>query len=325
MKASEIVSVDIGGTHARFAIAQVGGGRVLALGDPVTLKTAEHSSLERAWQAFASAIGRQLPRAAAIAIAAPVGGDAIKLTNSPWVIRPKQLEQELGVDRLVLVNDFGAVGHAVAHAGPEDFVHVCGPQHDLPADGVISIVGPGTGLGVALVVRRNGESDVVETEGGHIDFAPLDELEDRILAFLRTRYRRVSIERVVSGPGLANLHEAIAAIEGHAVRTGDDAALWKAALAGSDRLASIALDRFCLSLGAAAGDIALAQGGNAVVIAGGVGHRLAKHLPNSGFPMRFVAKGRLEARMSAMPVKLITIAEPGLLGAAAAYATRHGR
>jgi glucokinase len=325
MNGHEIVSVDIGGTHARFAIARIGDGRVLALGEPVTLKTAEYGSLERAWQAFGARIGRPLPDAAAIAIAAPIGGEQIKLTNSPWVIRPKLLEQELSVSRLVLVNDFGAVGHAVAHAGPGDFVHVCGPREDLPADGVVSIVGPGTGLGVALVVRRGGESEVVETEGGHIDFAPLDELEDRILAFLRPRYRRVSIERIVSGPGLANLYEAIASIEGHPVRSGDDAALWKAALAGEDRLASTALDRFCLSLGAAAGDIALAQGGVAVVIAGGVGHRLADHLPNSGFALRFVAKGRLESRMRAMPVKVITIAEPGLLGAAAAYASRHGR
>lgn len=323
MSADEIVAVDIGGTHARFAFARVGAGRVRELGEPVTLKTAEHGSFERAWQAFGASAGRPLPHAAAIAIACPVQGDVLKLTNNPWIIRPSRFAEQLGVERFVLVNDFGAIGHAVAHSGPGDYRHVCGPERDLPDEGVISIVGPGTGLGVAYVLRRHGRAEVVETEGGHVDFAPLDDLEDRVLAFLRARYRRVSTERIVSGPGLSSLYEALAAIEGQAVRSVDDATLWKSALGGSDRLASAALERFCMSLGAVAGDIALAQGASGVVIAGGVGHRLADYLPGSGFATRFTAKGRFEARMAAIPVKLIKLAEPGLLGAAAAYAAQH--
>ena len=138
-----------------------------------------------------------------------------------------------------------------------------------PEQGVISIVGPGSGLGVAHVLRRDRHNHVIECEGGHMDFAPVDEIEDMILARLRKQFGRVSVERVVSGAGLANIYEALAAIEGRAVKTGDNKVLWTAALEGRDTLAIVALDRFCLILGSVAGNIALAHGANAVVLAGG--------------------------------------------------------
>lgn len=320
---TEIVAVDIGGTHARFALARVEGGRVVRLGEECTLRTAEHASLQAAWEAFGNVLGRPLPTAAGIAVAGPVQGDLLKLTNNPWVIRPASLPLMLGAERYTLVNDFGAVAHAVAQLGDEHFTHLCGPDRPLPAEGVISIVGPGTGLGVAQLLRRGGGYQVVETEGGHVDFAPLDSLEDRILVQLRARYRRVSVERVASGMGLANLYEALAAIEGRDIRFRDEKALWQAAMAGEDSLAAAAFDRFCLSLGAVAGDIALAQGAQAVAIGGGLGLRLAGHLPRSGFRGRFIAKGRFERRMDEMPVKIITHEQPGLFGAAAAFAAEH--
>ncbi len=320
----EIVVVDIGGTNARFAIARIANGRVVSIGDEVKLKAAEHVTLPLAWQHFARVLGRTPPRAAGIAMACPVHGDLLKLTNNPWVIRPATLAAELGIERFTLINDFGAVGHAVAQLGPEYLRHLCGPDTALPEEGVTTVIGPGTGLGVAYVVRGGGGYTVCETEGGHVDFAPLDELEDRVLQQLRARFRRVSAERVVSGPGLANLYGAVTSIEGLPAGTYDDAALWTAALDGSDPLAVAALDRFCLTLGAVAGDLALAHGANGVVIGGGVGYRLVDRLPLSGFDQRFSAKGRFEAMMSRIPVKIITYPEPGLFGAAAAYASRHG-
>lgn len=321
---SEIVAVDIGGTHARFAIAEVAGGRVLALGEPVTLAAADHASFETAWEAFAARHGAPLPPSVGIAVAAPIGGEVVKLTNSPWVIRPASLPQRLGLERWRIVNDFGAVAHAVAQLGGEHFRHVHGPDRPLPDEGLISIVGPGTGLGVAQLLRRGGRYDVIETEGGHIDFAPLDGFEDRMLALLRERYRRVSVERIVAGMGLANIHEALSLVEGKPVRSRDTRQLWTEALEGKDALAVAALDRFCLSLGAVAGDIALAHGAAAVVIAGGLGLRLADRLPQSGFSERFTAKGRYERRMDEMPVRLITHPQPGLYGAAAAFAEQYG-
>jgi glucokinase len=212
----------------------------------------------------------------------------------------------------------------VATLPNEDFRHLCGPDGPLPRQGVVSIIGPGTGLGVAALLRKSDHYEVIETEGGHVDFAPLDSLEDKILVQLRRNFRRVSVERVVAGQGLPNLYEALAAIEKLDVSIHDEKDLWTAALTGTDSLATAALDRLCLSLGAVAGDLALAQGANSVVIAGGVGLRLSEYLPRSGFRDRFIAKGRFERRMDEMPVKLITYPQPGLFGAAAAFAKEHG-
>ena len=319
-----IVAVDIGGTHARFALAEVDAGKVINLGEAVTLKTAEHASFQTAWQEFQRINGAPLPPATAIAIAGPVDADVIKLTNNPWIIRRSMVCEKLNVDSFVIVNDFGAVGHAVAQAGPEHFHHLTGPEQAFAPEGTLSIIGPGTGLGVAHVSRTGGAYHVQATEGGHIDFAPLDAIEDAVLARLRKRYRRVSIERVVSGPGLVDLYETLAAIEGRAVQQYDDKTLWQMGMSGEDSLAAAAVDRFCLSLGSVAGDITLAQGGFAgVVIAGGLGLRIKDSLVRSGFAERFRAKGRFEGLMASIPVKLITHPQPGLFGAAAAYAQQY--
>lgn len=317
----QIVAADIGGTNARFALAEVADGRVLRLGDPVTLATDDHASLETAWAAFAASQTAPLPRAAALAVASPIRGDVIKFTNNPWVIHPASLDARLGLDRHLLVNDFGAVAHAVAQADPAHFQHLAGPDRPLPDAGAITVCGPGTGLGVAQLLLRSGGYQVLETEGGHMDWAPLDTLEDDILRRLRRQFTRVSAERIVSGPGLAVLYGAMAGIEGRAIAPPDDELpIWQAAQAGTDPLAVAALDRFFLALGAVAGDLALAHGARAVVIAGGLGYRLRDRFAASGFAERFVAKGRFRDFMATLPVKLITHPQAGLFGAAAAFA-----
>lgn len=319
----QVAVADVGGTHARFALASVEAGQVLSLDEPVTLRTAEHASFQTAWEAFARAKATDLPAELAIAFAGPVDGEVLKLTNNPWAIRRSLLREHLGIERFTIVNDFGAVAHAVAALGDEHFRQICGPDRPLPRHGVITIVGPGTGLGVAILLRNDDSYHVIETEAGHVDFAPLDALEDRILVELRRSLRRVSVERIASGRGLWNLYETLAAIEGKSLTLHDEEELWCAALAGSDSLAIASLDRLCLALGAAAGDFALAQGASAVVIGGGVGLRLADYLPRSGFRDRFIAKGRFERRMDGLPVRLITYDQPGLFGAAAAFAREH--
>ena len=319
----EIVAVDIGGTHARFAIASIEDGKVVELGEAVTLKCAEHASLALAWEAFGRSLDRPMPKEAGIAVACPVTGEILKMTNNPWIIHPSQLAQRLHLDNFVLVNDFGAVAHAVAQVDSSFMQHLCGPNIDLPPQGAITIVGPGTGLGAACLLRRGSKYFVMETEGGHLDYPPLDDVEDRILKALRQRFRRVSAERIVSGPGLTNLYEVIAEQQGLPITLRDNKTLWQNAMEGSDTIAAAALERFCLSLGAISGDLALAHGAQGVVIAGGLGLRLAGILGESGFAERFVAKGRFEAMMSEMPVKIITHPQPGLFGAAAAYAEAH--
>lgn len=320
---TRLVTVDIGGTHARFAIAEVAADGAITLGEPATLHTSDHASFQTAWEDFARQQGGSLPDAVAIAVAGPVGGEVIRFTNNPWIIRPALIPEKLGAARYSVVNDFGAVGHAVARAAPDHFIHLAGPDEPLPASGTISIVGPGTGLGVAHVWRDGGAYRVQATEGGHIDFAPLDSIEDALLARLRQRYRRVSVERVVSGPGIVDIYEALAAMEGRAIQPQDDRTLWQLGTSGENSLAAAAVDRFCLSLGAVAGDIALAQGACGVVIAGGLGLRIRDTLLQSGFASRFRAKGRFEGLMAGLPVKLITHPQPGLFGAAAAFASEH--
>lgn len=316
---TEIVALDVGGTHARFALAEVDAGRVVRLDPETTLEGRHYPDLEAAWHAFGVRSGRPLPRAAAIAVAAPIGGDILRFTNSSWQVHPAMLRTRLGVDDLLLVNDFAAVARAVAHVAPEQLVHLCGPAVPLPTHGTISIVGPGTGLGVAALLRTDDGDHVLPTEGGHIAYAPHDGVEDVIVAELRRHYGRVSAERLLSGPGLLAIDEAL---------TGQQRAggletvrnLWAAALSGEDPHAVAALDRFCLALGGFAGDVALAHGARAVVIAGGLGLRLASYLPRSGFAERFLDKGRMTGAMSRISVKIIVHPQPGLLGAAAAYA-----
>jgi len=318
----DLVAADIGGTHCRFAIATRRDGRI-TLSHGARLKVADHASLQTAFETYREGLDRAVPNHAAIAVAAPVEGELLKLTNNPWVIRPALTAERLGLKSALLVNDFAAVAHAVSVCELTDLAHVAGPDEGLPRDGVVSVIGPGTGLGVAMLLMGP-RPRVVATEGGHVDFAPLDSLEDMVLGALRARFRRVSVERVVAGPGLANILSALAAIEGKALPARDDKALWEAALTERDPLAEAAFDRWCLALGSVVGDLALAQGAEAVVLAGGMLPRVQHLLPASGFHARFVAKGRFEARMAAIPIRRIVHPEPGLLGAAAAWFERAG-
>jgi len=318
--ARELVAADIGGTHARFAIARIEGSCVVEVRSQIVLKAANYASLQTAWESYAEQLGAPLPRAGSIAVACPVVGDLLRLTNNPWTLRRSLLKQQLGLDELLLLNDFEAVGHAVTQLGAADLTHLCGPKTGMPEAGVISVLGPGTGLGVAQVSREDGRARVIATEASHISFAPLDAIEDAILAHLRKQHARVSVERVVSGPGLANIYDALSALEGRPLSASDHKALWDKALHGGDSLASAALERFCLCLGAFAGDMVLAHGASAVVLAGGLGQRLMSVLPKSGFAARFTAKGRFERMLSGVPVVQLTHTEPGLLGAAVAFA-----
>ena len=321
----ELVAVDIGGTHARFAIATVADGGGIELGDVETLHTEDHASFQSAWEDFRDRRGGTLPRAVSMAIAGPVGGEVIRFTNNPWIIRPALVREKLDVDRFTIVNDFEAVAHAVARAPDDQFLPLAGPDAPVGEKGTISVIGPGTGLGVAHLWRDGaGGYHVQATEGGHIDFAPLDQIEDAILARLRKRHNRVSVERVVAGPAISDIYHTLAALEGRAVLEEDDIAIWTRGTSGEDSLAAAAVDRFCLSLGSVAGDVALVQGGFAgVVIAGGLGLRIRDTLLKSGFAERFRAKGRFAELMAGIPVKLIVHPQPGLFGAAAAYVSEH--
>lgn len=314
---TRLVAADVGGTHARFALATVGADGSIALEEPVTLRTADYPRFEDAWRDFARRAGA-LPPAAAIAAAGPLVSGRIKLTNAAWTLDLDELRASLGLEAITGLNDFGAVAHAVARAPHDQLVHVAGPQRPLPERGTISVIGPGTGLGVAHIHRVPGGYHVQATEGGHVGFAPQDELDDRILAGLRARTPRVVAEQVAAGPGIAAIYQALGGLE-----LSCDRAIWEQGIARSDDLATRAVDRFCASLGSLAGDYALAHGASAVVLAGGLGLKLRDRLPASGFAERFCAKPRYEAMMGAIPVKLIVHSQPGLYGAVAAFQLEH--
>jgi glucokinase len=321
---TQIVAADIGGTNARFARATLDAAGVPTLGDVRKYKVADYPSLQACWRTFAAEEGGALPERASIAFAAPIALETIKLTNSSWVIRPAHLARELGLTGMRLLNDFEAVAHAVARLPTDALPLLFGEDKPFPAYGGVTVLGPGTGLGVALIAFDEGMPHVIATEGGHTDFAPLDGLEERILDQLRSDFRRVSTERLTAGPGLNNIYKAMAAISHEKIALLSDADLWSAALDGSNTAARAALERFCLILGSVTGDLALAHGPHCVVLAGGLIQLLRDYLVNeSGFHARFTAKGRYEALMRTIPVRLAVHPEIGLFGAAAAY--REGR
>jgi glucokinase len=315
----EIVAADIGGTNARFAVAELRPGERPRLSAICRYPTAGHDGLPSAWRAFARELGRELPDAAAIAVATGLGEELLRFANNDWVIDRRTIAGELGLGRLLLLNDFGAMAHGVSVLEPHEFEPLVGPGGPLPDEGVTTVIGPGTGLGVAMVLRRGGHIHVIETEGAHIGFAPLDEEEERIEQALRLRYGRCSAERVVSGPGLFDLYRALGGRS-----FDDDVPLWTAALEGRDPAARDALERLVKAFGSVAGDLALAHGANAVVISSGLSRRLERHLKSTLFAGRFIAKGRYRRRMEAMPVRLALHDEPGLLGAAVAFQRQRG-
>jgi len=320
----ELVTVDIGGTHARFALATIAADGSIALDEEVTLRTKDHPNFTSAWSEYARRRNGNMPRAAAFSIAAPVSGEEIRLVNNPWVISRNALADDCGLDAFTIVNDFGAVGHAVARLGEEFFFHIAGPDVPLPSEGTLSILGPGTGLGVAYVWRDDRSGYRVQaTEGGHFSFAPLDTVDDTLMARLRPRYRRVSAERIVSGPAIVDIRAVLAELQGQEAPPLDDKTIWQLGISGEDALAAAAVAHFCEQLGAVAGDLALAHGAGGVVIAGGLGLRLKETLPGSRFGELFRDKGRFSEIIGALPVKLITHPQPGLFGAAAAFAKEH--
>ncbi len=310
-----IVAGDIGGTHARFALAELAPGSPPKLGEMRKYRTRELAGLGEAWARFERDSGGALPRAASLAVAAPIEGDVLTFMNSHWRLDRHGLKDELGLDKLFILNDFGAVAHSVSVTPGNELVAIAGPG-DLPGAGITSVLGPGTGLGVALLDRRSGVA-VIETEAAHIGFCPLDPEEEELADFLTARYGRASVERVVSGPGLIDIYAFLGG--GEAVEASQAGTLWDTAVSGTDPLAERALSILVRGFGAAAGDIALAHGAMGVAITGGLANRIRHLLESPAFEARFTAKGRYRERMQRTPVRLLTYPEPGLLGAAIAF------
>jgi glucokinase len=312
---------DIGGTNARFALTDLARREVSVI-EPRSLAGANFASLQHAAEHYLSEVGAK-PSRAALAVASPVDRDEIRLTNRAWSFSRAELQQTLGLDELRMLNDFGAVAWAIPALGSEDRVHLYGPDR-APAQGPISVIGPGTGLGVGLLIGSDADRwQAVETEGGHVTFAPIGDEEHRIARWLEARFGRPSTERLLSGDGLSHIHAALQGTDGgprdgRALPLRDPADIVAAALGGHDLDARRALARFCSVLGSVAGDTALIHGARSLVIAGGIVPRFVPFLRSSAFRERFLAKGRFSTYLESVTIDVIVHAHPGLLGAAVA-------
>ena len=313
IRLSFVLVGDIGGTHARLALLDLADGRFAA--PPTTLACSGYPDLDTLLAAYlASVPPAPAPLQAAIAVAGPVSGGVAHLTNLPWSVSEAGLRQA-GFSRAVVINDFEALALAAPSIGPADKVAI-GPAGSASARGTVAVLGPGTGLGAAAYCVDARGSAVLVSEGGHIGFSPSDAVELEVWRILARRFGRVSLERVLSGPGLVNLHAALNEIAGRAEDHLLPAEVMAAARSG-DASALATVQRFCGILGSAAGDFALAYGAmGGVLLAGGIAPRMLDQLAAGGFRAAFERKGRLSSYLSAIPTEVVTHPHLALLGAA---------
>lgn len=305
---------DVGGTNARFAIAHMVNGRP-TLEHHESFPAETYPTFLEGVKAFIDGCEVK-PTGGVIAVAGPVTDGEIDLTNSPWRVSEAEL-QTLGLNPVRLINDFEALAWGAPVVPDAELALLGGPETG-DDDAAIAVLGPGTGFGVSALARdgRGGEI-AMPSEGGHACFAPGDPIEDEILRILRRRYERVSIERLICGPGLLNMHRALAEIDGRETHIDDPALITAEALEDPRGHCGATLARFCAILGAAAGDIALTTGARGgVYIAGGIAPRILPFLKASPFRERFERKGRFKDYMAAIPTKVILHKHAALLGAA---------
>jgi glucokinase len=289
---------DLGGTSARFA---------LALGRNIErqriLRCADFSGPAAAARAFLDETGAT-PGEAAFAVAAPVLGDTVRMTNSAWVFSIEATREALGLRRLLVVNDFTALAHAIPLLGRDELRQIGGGA--AVAGAPLAAIGPGTGLGVSGLLPDRGRWIGLQGEGGHCSFAPRSEREDALLRVLRARFGHVSFERLVSGPGLTNIYQALCALDGTSPVAPPAENITAAALGGDDRRAAEALDLFCAALGTAAADLALTLGAcGGVYIGGGIVPQLGDWFMRSPFRDRFEDRGRFHAYLAQIPTFVI--------------------
>ena len=312
---------DIGGTNARFALVEFDGPDPRLI-EPTTYKGKDYASAEDAIEDYLHKVGVKHPDQAVVAVAGPVEHGSVHMTNLDWRISEDSLRRAGGFRQATLINDFTAQALAAPRLAPKDLRQV-GP---LPTsgEGDLAILGPGTGFGVAGMIRRKGLDLPLTTEGGHIAFAPTDEVEIEILRSLTERFGRVSVERILSGPGMEDLHVMLGEMDGRKVEALPAKQITERGVAG-DAACRITIDRFCAILGSTAGDLALALGARGgVFIAGGIAPRVIDLLEASPFRERFEAKGRFVDYMKAIPSHVILHPLTALIGAAVAM-TPDGR
>ena len=313
-----VLAADFGGTKTAVCLAAVSQGLPLEVIHEARFDSAAWSSATALISEFLHGLPR--PQAACLALAAPVEGRRVRLTNLPLWVDADEIEAVCGIAHVHLINDFVATGYGIEVLTPTDLLTLQAGQPVPHAP--CAVLGAGTGLGEAILVWQGDHYAVLPSEGGHVDYAPTDEEQIGLWRFLSQRYGHVSYERILSGPGLVALMEYVCREQGMApdlarsIQEEGAAAVTRAALEGGDALANRALELFCRIYGAQAGNLALtawASGG--VYLAGGIAARFPARLAASGFLEAFRAKGRFRQAMERFPVHLVLRPDVGLKGA----------
>lgn len=315
---------DVGATNARFAVVSPDGG----LQRPRVFACADYSTLHDAITAY---LDDELPltdvrrlEAAALAVAGPVTGDQVALTNHPWSFSIDELRAAIEVEQLHVVNDFAAVAAAMPHLEPDERVQI-GDGEPLP-DAVIGVLGPGSGLGVGGLVPTASGWLTLPGEGGHATMAAANGRERAVLDRMRARYDHVSAERVLSGPGLIDVYNTLAEIDGVPAVACTAAQITDPAACESNSYCREAVEIFCAMLGTVAGNLALTLGARGgLYVAGGIVPKLGSRFAASGFRERFMAKGRLRPYLAQIPTYVVTHPFPAFLGLAALLTRPHGK
>ena len=314
---TQALVADIGGTNARFAIANL---ETLSLSDIRTFPTAEHATLADAIRAYLKDAPETVAHAG-LAVAAPLREDTVKFTNAAWTFKQSTLAKEAGLEAAYVFNDFEAQAYALPVLSADELHSLHGGKAVENAPKVV--LGPGTGLGVAGLVRSPSGWVPVPGEGGHQTFPAENERELALLERMRVGLERLSVERVLSGPGLADLYRAIAASYGFSDAGLSPAKVEQLAIGGEDEMAVEALNFFVQWLGRFAGDMALvfgARGG--VYLGGGIAPKMLSRLEQDDFRQAFERKGRMSPYVEAIPIHVVVSDYPGLKGAAAGLRTK---
>lgn len=306
---------DVGGTNARFGVIAHPGAAIAGVR---TLPCAEHATLADAVRTYLADSGCAQPGSMAMGIANPVTGDEVRMTNHHWGFSIAALQAELGLQRLVVINDFTALALSLPSLQPHELRQVGGGAARPEAP--MALIGPGTGLGVSGLLPAAGQWVALAGEGGHVTLPATNEREAALIAQLAARYGHASAERAISGAGLVALYDAVCALDGVTAEPSTPADVSTRALAGTCARSVEAVAHFCALLGSVAGNLALTLGAlGGVYIGGGIVPRLGDAFDRSDFRQRFEAKGRFNAYLAQMPVFVIDASvSPALLGVARA-------
>ncbi|MEO1135872.1 MAG: glucokinase [Pseudomonadota bacterium] len=304
---------DIGGTNARFALAER-NENAISVKDVRSFRAEDFKTIRDAADAYLEAVGVK-PVIACFAVAGPVTYASVEFTNSPWVLEIEETEKALGLKHLAVMNDFEALASSVQYLRGDDLVLVKAGPGDSDAPKLV--IGPGTGLGQALIVPCEERDRIIATEGGHVSFAPRTDKEFEVMKFIAREHPHVSVERLLSGSGLVNIYRALCAIREIPRASLQANEITAAAIDGSHPIAAEAVNMFCAVLGRVAGDAVLSTGARGgVFLGGGILPKIKDIFLKSDFADCFHDKGRMRDYLEDVPVQLIVRDGAALLGAA---------